>query len=94
MNAVQALQCGEPSVFKLVDLPYPTPRPAEIAIDVTHPPVGLLDLLFRKGRFKNVTGIASISDSGQKLKLSSSKRCAQKQSHWSCIQTGGCEPLS
>jgi NADPH:quinone reductase len=53
MKAVQATRFGEPTVLELVELPDPTPGPGEIAIDVTHAAVGLIDLFFREGRFKD-----------------------------------------
>jgi NADPH2:quinone reductase len=58
MKAVQATQFGAPSVLRMVDLPDPAPGPGEIAIDVTHAAVGLIDLLFRQGQFKDVPGMA------------------------------------
>src|SRR5690348_14940321 len=53
MKAVQATRFGEPSVLEVVELPDPVPGPGEIAIDVTHAAVGLVDLFFREGRFKD-----------------------------------------
>jgi len=58
VKAVQATQFGTPSVLRVVDLPDPIPGPGEIAIDVTHTAVGLVDLLFRQGQFKDVPGMA------------------------------------
>ncbi|GLK73616.1 zinc-binding dehydrogenase [Ancylobacter dichloromethanicus] len=58
MKAIQATQFGSPSVLTVVDLPDPTPGPGQIAIDVTHAAVGLIDLLFRQGQFKDVPGMA------------------------------------
>ncbi|GLK70154.1 zinc-binding dehydrogenase [Ancylobacter dichloromethanicus] len=58
MRAIQATQFGSPSVLTVVDLPDPTPGPGQIAIDVTHAAVGLIDLLFRQGQFKDVPGMA------------------------------------
>jgi NADPH:quinone reductase len=40
-----------------VDLPDPTPGPGQIAIDVTHAAVGLVDLFFRQGLFKDRPGM-------------------------------------
>jgi NADPH2:quinone reductase len=45
-------------VLALTDLPDPIPGPGEIAIDVSHAAVGLIDLLFRRGQFKGVAGMA------------------------------------
>jgi NADPH2:quinone reductase len=58
MKAVQATEFGAPDVLRVVDLPDPTPGPGEVAIDVTHAAVGLVDLLFRQGQFKDVPGMA------------------------------------
>ncbi len=58
MKAVQASRFGDPSVLSIVDLLDPTPGPGEIAIDVTHAAVGLIDVLFRQGQFKDVPGMA------------------------------------
>ncbi|MBZ9935282.1 zinc-binding dehydrogenase [Mesorhizobium sp. BR1-1-16] len=58
MKAIQATQFGDPSVLAVVDLPDPTPGPGQIAIDVTHATVGLIDVLFRRGLFKDVPGMA------------------------------------
>ena len=58
MKAVQAVQFGSPSVLVLADLPDPKPGAGQIAIDVTHAAVGLIDILFRRGQFKDVPGMA------------------------------------
>lgn len=58
MKAVQATQFGDPSVLFVTELPDPTPGPGEISINVSHAAVGLIDLLFRQGVFKNVPGMA------------------------------------
>lgn len=57
MKAVQAARYGDPGVLEVVELPDPAPGPGEIAIDVTHAAVGLIDLLFREGRFKDQPGM-------------------------------------
>lgn len=57
MRAVQAVQFGSPRVLTVVDLPDPTPGPGQIAIDVTHAAVGLIDLFFRQGQFEDVPGM-------------------------------------
>ncbi|MFJ1768080.1 zinc-binding alcohol dehydrogenase family protein [Amycolatopsis sp. NPDC088138] len=57
MKAVQATAFGDPSVLSVVDLPDPAPGPGEIAIDVTHSAVGLIDVFFRKGQFKDQPGM-------------------------------------
>lgn len=58
MKAVQATQFGDPTVLVVTQLPDPTPGPGEIAIDVTHAAVGLVDVFFRQGIFKDVPGMA------------------------------------
>lgn len=60
MKAIQATQFGSPSVLKVVDLPDPTPGPGQISIDVSHAAVGLIDILFRQGQFKDVPGMAQL----------------------------------
>ena len=57
MNAVQVTRFGDPSALALVELPDPTPRPGEIAIDVTHAAVGLIDLFFRQGVYRDQPGM-------------------------------------
>jgi NADPH2:quinone reductase len=58
VRAIQAKTFGAPDVLALADLPDPVPGPGEIAIDVSHAAVGLIDLLFRRGQFKDVAGMA------------------------------------
>lgn len=53
MKAVQVTAFGPPSVLVPVELPDPTPADGEIAIDVTHAAVGLVDLFLRQGIFKD-----------------------------------------
>ncbi len=57
MKAVQASQFGAPSVLTITDLPDPTPGPGQIAIDVTHAAVGLIDVYLRQGLFKDAPGL-------------------------------------
>ncbi|MFI0544326.1 zinc-binding alcohol dehydrogenase family protein [Streptomyces sp. WSLK1-3] len=58
MQAVQVKQFGGPATLELVaDLPDPTPGPGEIAIDVSHSAVGLIDVFFRQGRYKDQPGM-------------------------------------
>lgn len=59
MKAVQASQFGAPSVLTVTDLPDPTPGPGQIAIDVTHAAVGLIDVYLRKGLFKDAPAAAA-----------------------------------
>lgn len=58
MKAVQAIRFGDPSTLTVRELPDPSPGPGEIAIDVTHAAVGLVDVFFRQGLFKDVPGMA------------------------------------
>ncbi|MDR7009377.1 quinone oxidoreductase family protein [Paraburkholderia strydomiana] len=57
MKAIQVTQFGGPSVLVAADLPDPTPGQGEIAIDVTHAAVGLIDVFFRQGLFEDVPGM-------------------------------------
>lgn len=57
MKAVQATRFGDPTALAVVDLPDPTPGPGQIAIDVTHAAVGLIDVFFRQGLFKDQQGM-------------------------------------
>lgn len=57
MQAVQATAFGAPSVLSVAELPDPTPGPGQIAIDVTHAAVGLIDLFFRQGVYKDRPGM-------------------------------------
>lgn len=58
MKAVQVTQFGSPDVLVMVDLADPTPGPGEITINVSHASVGLIDVYFRQGKFKDVPGLA------------------------------------
>ena len=58
MHAVQATRFGAPSVLELVTgLPDPEAGPGEVAIDVTHSAVGLIDLFLREGRYADQPGM-------------------------------------
>jgi NADPH2:quinone reductase len=57
MKAIQVTQYGDPGVLTHADLPDPAPGPGEIAIDVTHAAVGLIDVYFRQGLFKDRPGL-------------------------------------
>lgn len=58
MRALQAKSFGGPDVLALAELPDAVPGPGEVSIDVSHAAVGLIDLLFRRGQFKDVPGMA------------------------------------
>jgi NADPH2:quinone reductase len=53
MRAMTISAFGGPDVLKEVELPDPTPAAGQIAIDVTHAAVGMVDVRFRRG---DVTG--------------------------------------
>jgi NADPH:quinone reductase len=57
MKAVQATQFGDPTVLTVADLPDPTPGPGQIAIDVTHAAVGLIDVFLRQGLYSGRPGL-------------------------------------
>ena len=57
MKAVQATRFGDPAVLTVVDLPDPVPGPGEVAIDVTHAAVGLIDVFLRQGLYKDRPGM-------------------------------------
>lgn len=56
MQAAQATAFGAPSVLTVTDLPDPTPGPGQVSIDVTHAAVGLVDLFFRQGVYRDRPG--------------------------------------
>ncbi|GGM25466.1 quinone oxidoreductase family protein [Micromonospora yangpuensis] len=57
MKAVQVTEFGEAKVLALTELPDPAPGPGEVAIDVTHAAVGLIDVYLRQGRYEGVPGL-------------------------------------
>jgi NADPH:quinone reductase len=57
MKAVQATRFGDPSVLAVTDLPDPVPGPGQLAVDVTHAAVGLIDVYFRQGLYKDLPGM-------------------------------------
>lgn len=57
MHAVQATAFGDPTVLSLAELPDPVPGSGQVAIDVTHAAVGLIDLFFRRGVYKDTPGM-------------------------------------
>jgi NADPH2:quinone reductase len=57
MKAIQVNQFGDPSVLALADLPDPAPGPGEVAIDVSHAAVGLIDLYLRQGLYRDRPGL-------------------------------------
>ncbi|WP_327232968.1 zinc-binding dehydrogenase [Streptomyces sp. NBC_01317] len=57
MKAVHVTRFGDPAVLETVELPDPRPGPGQVAIDVTHAAVGLIDAFFRQGLFKDQEGL-------------------------------------
>ncbi|HTI24191.1 MAG TPA: zinc-binding dehydrogenase [Kutzneria sp.] len=57
MKAVQVSDYGDPSVLTVAELPDPTPGPGQVAIDVTHAAVGLIDVYLRQGLYKEREGL-------------------------------------
>ncbi|MBI0298678.1 zinc-binding dehydrogenase [Streptomyces sp. PRKS01-29] len=57
MKAVQVTRFGEPGVLALADLPDPAPGPGQVAIDVTHAAVGLIDVYLRQGLYEGREGL-------------------------------------
>lgn len=57
MEAVQANAFGDPAVLSVVELPDPAPGPGQVAIDVSHAAVGLIDLFFRQGVYQDSPGM-------------------------------------
>ncbi len=51
VKAVRVTRYGTPDVLDVAELPVPTPGEGEVAIDVTHAAVGLVDVLIRRGDF-------------------------------------------
>jgi NADPH2:quinone reductase len=57
MQAVQVSRFGEPDVLAVAELPDPTPGPGQVAIDVTHAAVGLIDVYVRQGLYQDREGL-------------------------------------
>lgn len=57
MRAAVVTQFGEPEVFALRELPDPQPGPGQVAIDVSHAAVGLVDVYIRQGLYKERAGL-------------------------------------
>jgi NADPH2:quinone reductase len=49
MRAITISQFGSPDVLTEVELPDPRPAAGEVAINVTHAAVGMIDVIFRRG---------------------------------------------
>jgi NADPH2:quinone reductase len=57
MLAAIVTRFGDPEVFELTELPDPTLGPGQVAIDVSHAAVGLIDVYLRQGLFKDAAGM-------------------------------------
>lgn len=57
MKAVQVTRFGGPDVLTVAELPDPVPGPGQVAIDVTHAAVGLIDAYIRQGLYKDRDGL-------------------------------------
>lgn len=57
MHAAVVTRFGEPGVFELTELPDPVPGLGQVAIDVSHAAVGLVDVHIRQGLYKDRQGL-------------------------------------
>ncbi|MEW2549046.1 zinc-binding dehydrogenase [Streptomyces sp. NPDC047002] len=57
MEAVQVSRFGDPRVLALADIPEPVPGPGQVAVDVSHAAVGLVDVFIRQGLYKDRDGL-------------------------------------
>ena len=57
MYAVQATAFGDPTVLSPAELPDPAAGPGQVTIDVSHAAVGLIDLFFRQGVYRDQPGM-------------------------------------
>ncbi|MEU9277090.1 zinc-binding dehydrogenase [Streptomyces sp. NPDC048342] len=57
MQAAVVTAFGPADVFELTELPDPAPGPGQVAIDVTHAAVGLIDVHLRQGRYQDQKGL-------------------------------------
>jgi NADPH2:quinone reductase len=57
MRAVQVTRFGDPAVLEVTELPDPAPGPGQVAIDVSYAAVGLIDVFFRQGLYKDMPGM-------------------------------------
>ncbi|SEG87659.1 NADPH2:quinone reductase [Actinacidiphila yanglinensis] len=53
MHAAVVTRFGDPEVLALTELPDPVPGPGQVAIDVSHAAVGLIDVYLRQGLYKD-----------------------------------------
>ncbi len=57
MHAAVVTTFGPADVLELTELPDPAPGPGQVAIDVTHAAVGLIDVYVRQGLYKDQKGL-------------------------------------
>jgi len=57
VKAIQVSGFGPPEVLRVTELPDPAPGPGEVAIDVTHAAVGLIDVFIRQGQYRDRPGL-------------------------------------
>ena len=57
MNVIHATRFGDPTVLQLAEYPDPAPAPGQIAVNVSHSAVGLVDVFLRQGLFKDAPGM-------------------------------------
>ena len=57
MKAIQVSSFGPPEVLRLTELPDAAPGPGEVAVDVTHAAVGLIDVFIRQGLYRDRPGL-------------------------------------
>jgi NADPH:quinone reductase len=57
MKAVQVTRFGGPEVLEIAELPDPRPGRGEVAIDVSHAAVGLVDVYIRQGLYRDRPGL-------------------------------------
>src|SRR6195256_2292776 len=57
MLAAVVTRFGDPEVFTLPELPDPLPGPGQVAIDVSHAAVGLIDVYIRQGLYRDRPGL-------------------------------------
>lgn len=57
MKAIQVSSFGAPEVLPVAELPDPAPGPGEVAVDVTHAAVGLIDVFIRQELYRDRPGL-------------------------------------
>ena len=57
MKAIQVSAFGPPEVLRLTELPDAAPGPGEVAVDVSHAAVGLIDVFIRQGLYRDRPGL-------------------------------------